>query len=132
MVDCHREVHNGPCVFKLNNDNVSELVMALPRLDFLLLGYPCNKNTCATTVACLLPISVHCAGLQSPEIHFNTTNIVDDLENISEDPRFQELRFLQKCALSCLEVHEIPLTIDESEFETGAPDDGHFPEPGAL
>ena len=120
MIGCHREVHNGPCVFKLNNDNVSELAMALPRLDSLLLGYPCDKNTCATTVACLLPISVHCAGLQSLEIHFNTTNIVDDLKNISEDPRFQELRSLGKCALSCLEVHEIPLTIDESEFETVA------------
>ena len=116
MVNCR----DGQCIFKLNNDNVAELAMALPRLDSLLLGYPCDENTCATTVACLLPISVHCARLQSLGIHFNTTNIVDDLKDISEDPRFQELRSLQKCTLSCLDVHEMSLTFDDSEFETVA------------
>jgi len=118
MVDCYGEDHNGQCVFKLNNDNVAKLAMALPQLDYLLLGYPCHKNTCATTVACLLPISVHCVRLQSLEIHFNTTNIVDDLKNISEDPRFQELHSLRKCALSCLDVYQTPLTFDKSDFET--------------
>jgi len=108
------------CIFKLNNDHVSELAIALPRLKSLLLGYPCGKNTCATTVACLLPISVHCVRLQSLKIHFNTTNIIDDLRNISEDPRFQELRSLRKCALSCLGVHEMPLALDKSKLETVA------------
>jgi len=107
---------DGQCIFKLNNDNVAELAMALPRLKSLLLGYPCDKNTCATTVACLLPISVHCARLQSLEIHLNTTNIVEDLKNISEDPQFQELRSLQKCTLSWLDVHRVPLTLDKSDF----------------
>jgi len=116
MVVCH----DGQCVFKLNGDNVAELTMALPRLNSLLLGYACDKNTCATTVACLLPVSVHCVGLQSLGIHFNTTNIVDDLKNISEDPRFQELRSLQKCALSWLDVRRIPFTLNESDFGTVA------------
>ena len=109
---------NGQCVFNLNNDDVAELAMALPRLEFLLLGYPCDKNTCATTVACLLPLSVRCARLQSLWIHFNTMNIVDDIKTISEDPRFQRLRSLRKCALSCLNVHKLPLTLDGSELET--------------
>ena len=109
---------NGQCVFNLNNDDVAELAMALPRLEFLLLGYPCDKNTCATTVACLLPLSVRCARLQSLWIHFNTMNIVDDIKTISEDPRFQGLRSLQKCALSRLNVHKLPLTLDGSELET--------------
>jgi len=116
MVACR----DGQCDFKLNNDDVTELAMALPRLNSLFLGYPCDKNTCATTVACLLLISVHCIRLQSLEIHFNTTNIDSDLKNISEDPQFQELRSLQKCALSCLDVQGIPLTVDESEYETVA------------
>ena len=116
MVNCS----DGQCVFGLNNDNVTELAVALPRLDSLLLGYPCGENTCATTVACLLPISVHCPGLRSLGIHFNTTNLIDDLKSISEDPRFQELRSLGKCTLSCLGVYDTPLTIDESDFETVA------------
>jgi len=112
------ECCDDQCVFKLDNDNVAELAMALPRLENLLFGYPCDQNTCATTVACLLPISVLCTWLQSLEIHFNTTNIAGDLESVSEDSRFQELRSLQKCALSCLDVQGIPLTVDESEYET--------------
>ena len=109
---------DGRCMFELNNDNVAELAIALPRLHTLLLGYPCSNNTCATTVACLLPISVHCTGLRTLGIHFNTTNIVDDLKNISEDPRFQELRSLQKCGLWRFDVHRMSLTLDESGFKT--------------
>jgi len=111
---------DGQCAFKLNNDNVVELSMALPRLNHLLLGYPCGENTCATTVACLLPISVHCPGLQFLGIHFNTTNIVDDLKNISEDPQFQELRSFRRCDLSRLYVYRVPLTPDKSGLKTVA------------
>jgi hypothetical protein len=92
--------------------------MALSQLESLLLGYPCFDNTCATTVACLLQISVHCLKLRSLQIHFNTTNIVGDLKNVSEDSRFQELRPLPRCTLSCLDVGKMPLTLDETGFET--------------
>jgi len=108
------------CIFKLDDDNVTELATALPRLRSLLLGHPCDNNTCSTTVACLLQISVRCLGLQSLEIHFNTTNIVDDLKNISEDPRFQELRLRPKCGLSCLDVDDMSLILEESDRETVA------------
>ena len=110
----------GQCVFKLNDENVSELAAALPRLSFLFLGPPCDKNTCATTVAWLLQISIHCTRLQTLEIHFNTTNIAYDLKNISEDPLFQESRSLRKCTLSRLNVHKMLLTLDKSAFETVA------------
>jgi hypothetical protein len=39
------------------------------------------------------------------EIHFNTTNIVDDSKDISENLRFQELHSLPKCTLSRLDVY---------------------------
>ena len=51
------------------------------------------------------------------EIHFNTTNIVDDSKDISENLRFQELHSLPKCTLSRLDVYRIPLTIDELSLE---------------
>ena len=109
----HDEDREDLCTFGLNNDNVTELAMALPRLESLLLGRPCAKNICSTNVACLLPISVHCVKLQKLQVHFNTTNIVGDLKNISEDPRFQELWSLPKCVLSHLDVWRIPLTLNE-------------------
>jgi len=117
MASCY-DGSRDQCIFKLNNGNVTELAMALTQLEFLLLGHPCSENTCLTTVACLLPISVHCSKLEKLEIHFNTTNIVDDLRNILEDPRFQQLRSLQRCPLTRLDVYETPLRLDESDLET--------------
>jgi len=117
---CYDEDDESQCTFKLNNDNVTELAMALTRLESLLLGRACPENTCSTTVSCLLPISVHCVKLQRLEVHFNTTNIVDDFENISEDPRFQQSRSLPRCPLTCLEVFRIPLSLDGPGIETVA------------
>ena len=116
---CHDE-DEGQCTFKLNDRSVTKLAAALPRLKSLLLGHACFENTCATTVACLLPISVRCVQLQTLEIHFNTTNIVDDLKNVSEDSQFQELRSLPRCTLSRLDVYRMPLILEESSFETVA------------
>jgi len=111
---------NGQCAFKLNDDDVTELVKALPRLEYITLGRPCPENTCATTVACLLSISVRCVKLKSLAIHFNTTKIIDDLRNITEGPRLQELRSLPRCTLSRLDTFQIPLSLDEPGLETGA------------
>jgi len=116
-IDCIGQGGGGQCTFKLNNDDVAELAMALPQLESLLLGNPCCNNTCATTIACLLPISVHCIKLQSLKIHFNTTNIVDDFKNTSGDHRFQELRSLQRCTLPSLGVMRIPLNLDGPGLE---------------
>ena len=114
---CCGDEHNGKCTFKLNNNDVTVFAMALPRLEYFLLEPGCFQNTCATTVACLLPISVHCLKLQQLEIHFNTTNIVDDLRTISEDPKYQELRSLPRCSLNHLDTWRTPLTLDEPDFE---------------
>ena len=118
VAHCYDENDGGQCTFKLDDSNVANIAMALPRLESLVLGHPCSQNTCATTIACLLPISVRCAKLENLEIHFNTTNIVDDFKNISVDPRFQQLRLLPRCPLSSLDVFEMPLVLDGSDFET--------------
>ena len=117
---CRDEDGNDRCVFKLNDDSATKLAMALPRLESLFLGHPCSENTCTTTVACLLQISAHCIKLRTLTIHFNTTNIVDDIQNISQDPRFQTLRSLPRCTLSRLGVYLTPLTLDEPGVETVA------------
>jgi len=116
-IDCPCEFNEGRCTFKLNDGNVAGLATALPRLESLFLGRPCFENTCATTVACLLPISVRCPRLEKLEVHFNTTNVVDDVNNILGDPRFEELRSLPKCTLSTLDVHRTPLALDKPGFD---------------
>ena len=119
-VYCHYENDLDRCIFELSNGNVTELAMALTQLGSLLLGNPCFKNTCSTTVACLLPISAYCAKLEKLETHFSTTNIVDDFKDIQEDPRFEQLRSVPKCPLVRLDVYEIPLTLDEPGSEVVA------------
>jgi len=113
---CNDTNSDNRCVFKLNDDDVTKLAMALPQLQSLFLGGPCRENTCATTVACLLQISVHCVKLRNLEVHFNTGNVVGDLKEISEDPNFQELRSLPRCTLVCLGVSYAPLALDEPGF----------------
>ena len=110
---CHPD--QGRCTFELNNNNIAGLVVALPRLESLFLGRPCSNNSCTTTVACLLIISVHCTKLQELEIHFNTANVIRDFEDLSED--YQELLSLPRCALRRLNIHRIPLTLDGPGFE---------------
>jgi len=116
-VYCHGEDDGGRCIFKLDNDNVTELAMALTQLESLLLGRACFENTCTTTVSCLLPISVHCVKLKKLEIHFSTTNIVEDFKNI---PRFQQSRSLPRYPLARLGVYRTPLSLNEPGFETVA------------
>jgi len=112
---CHNEQGQGQCSFVLNDGNVVELAAALPRLETLRLGSPCIQNTCATTVACLLPISVYCAELMELEIHFNTTNIAEDFLNISKDPSFCVPTIGQR-SLRFLYVHRTPLTIGRKDL----------------
>ena len=119
-ISCHDRRNVGQCAFKLNNDDITKLAMALPQLNTLVFGDPCFENTCTTTVACLLPISVYCLKLFWLAIHFNTTNIVEDLMDILEAPKFEELRSLPKCSLCRLNVGRIPLTLDGSDFEIAA------------
>jgi len=118
-IDAHCHDMDGvrQCIFKLNNEAVAELAMALPQLEYLFLGRPCFEDTCATTVACLLSISVHCLKLKELQIHISTTNIVDDLKNISEDPRFQELWSLPKCTLTDLDMPQKGIPLDGPGFE---------------
>jgi len=116
---CHDEHGQGQCNFKLNDRDVVELAMALSQLQHLLLGHPCFENTCTTTIACLLQISVHCVKLGVLGVHFNTANIVNDAKNVLEDPWFQELLLLPRSALRCLVVHDMPIDIDEApDYET--------------
>lgn len=117
---CHDNRGRGRCTFELNDDNATEIATSLTQLEDLQLGHPCFENTCATTVACLLPISVHCLELQTLQIHINTTNIISDLKNVLEGPEFEQLRSLPRCTLWCLDFYQTPLSLDGPGFEAVA------------
>ena len=79
QLNCFRA---GTCIFHLTDDDMENLAIALPRLESLRLGQPCNFHTCKTTVAALMSISVHCLDLTVLEIHFSTLEIVRDLQRV--------------------------------------------------
>ena len=70
----------GTCIFQLTDDDMENLAIALPHLESLRLGKPCIFDTCKTTVAALMSISVHCLDLT--ETHFNTLEIVRDSQRV--------------------------------------------------
>ena len=101
----------GPagCVFSLTDQDVIRLSAALPRLGVLDLGHPCSNNTSHTTVSCLLALSVRCKGLIQLKIHLNTTNLIGDIQSLSEDPDFRSLGSLPtRCRLLSFDAGSLP------------------------
>ena len=91
---------HSDCPFSLTIRDVVQLSAALPRLELLDLGLQCSANASHTTVFCLLALSVYCQYLRVVWIHFNTTNLVDDIQFLSEDPDLRGLRELPtRCPL---------------------------------
>jgi len=70
------------CMFRLTDDDMENLATALPRLEILELGSPCDYDSCNNTVASLLSISVHCLDLTVLETHFNARTIVGDMQRL--------------------------------------------------
>jgi hypothetical protein len=105
----------GDCIFRLTDDNVESLAAALPHLETLQLGRPCLLDSCNTTVASLLSISVHCPDLTSLGIHFKTRTLVGDMRRLlGECTRRGEPR----CRLRELSVGNMPLGVGEKGIKT--------------
>ena len=106
------------CVFALADDDLSDLSLSLPRLEWLMLGHQCDKNTCRTTFKSLLFLSARCPSLVSIAIHFNTMQIVRDVRSIleTEDPRIKELRESPtRSQLVTFSVSKTPLSLVGSD-----------------
>ena len=105
------------CSFDLTDDDVTAIAKALPRLQKLLLGYPCSFNTCPTTFKSLFTLSTGCVGLTELLVHFNTTNIVEDVKSLleTEDPDLQKLCKGPRCGVTSLPLFQTPLTVDDPD-----------------
>jgi hypothetical protein len=105
----------GRCTFGLTDDDIAEVATALPNLVNATFGDVCTANSCQTTVYSLLFLSTRCKGLDFLEIHFNTTNICDDLTSMPGNPRLRDFRALPRCQLDGLEVSHAPLQIQAED-----------------
>jgi len=103
---------DGNCTFGLADDGVENLAVTLPSLVSLRLGRVCFLNSCRTTVSSLLSISIHCLGLTTLEIHFNTRTIAGDMQHLlNEGSERDEPR----CQLRSLWVGRLPLQVREED-----------------
>ena len=102
------------CTFFLTDGHMEDLAAALPRLEDLKLGYPCHFNSCATTIASLASISVHCPDLTVLQVHFNTRTIVSDMQRLLDGVAG---RGKAKCKLRNLSVGFLPLEVGEEDVK---------------
>jgi len=106
------------CAFALTDDDLSHLSLALPRLEWLMLGHQCDKNTCRATFRSLLFLSARCPELAFLSVHFNTAMIARDIESLFEtgDPGVKELRDSPtRCQIGTLSVSKTPLPLGGSD-----------------
>ena len=96
---------------------MENLAASLPRLRDLELGGPCQFNSCHTTVASLLSISLHCLDLLTLETHFNTRTIVSDIRRLLDGGAGRDK---VKCRLWNLKVGQLPLEVGREDVETVA------------
>ena len=102
------------CGFHLMDDDMGNLVAALPLLKILQIGLPCHFNSCNATITSLLLISTHCLDLESLETHFNTLMIVEDMQRLLGTGSGHDKA---KCELWNLTVGYIPLGVGEEGIE---------------
>ena len=69
------------CNFNLTDDDISLIAITLSRLVRLELGFACRMNTCQNTFRSLLALSMGCLWLKELQIHFNTTNLGEDIKS---------------------------------------------------
>ena len=105
----------GGCSFRLTDGDIEDLAAALPHLKSLRLGEPCDLNTCKTTVASLMSISVHCPDLLLLETHFNVQTIVGDIQGLLDRGLGHNKT---QCRLQSILVGVIPLELDSTGLRT--------------
>ena len=102
------------CDFSLGDDDLSNLSLALPRLEWLMLGHQCDKNACKTTFRSLLFLSARCPSLVFIAVHFNTLRIAKDIQSLFEagDPSIKQLRESPtRCQVVTFSVSQTPLSL---------------------
>jgi hypothetical protein len=98
----------GGCSSTINDDIITELAQAMPRLEALWLGgEPCGTPT-GVTAKGLAALASHCPNLSHLRIHFRADSF-NALPAISGTPRVGTAVPQRECALTDLDVGQIPI-----------------------
>ena len=97
------------CNFDLTDDDISLIATTLPHLTRLRLGITCEANTCPNTFKSLLDLSTGCTGLTELQIHFNTTNLEEDIKSTMASESAKKPR----CRLAVFSANEAALSGSE-------------------
>jgi len=104
------------CVSQFTDQDVEHLAIALPKLEVLTLGsWPCNADTCPTTVRSLLFLSIHCTKLKRLNIHFRTANLRADILALLGYAYSQGLHLRPKCTLEALVTGEMFIKLTDHD-----------------
>jgi len=104
------------CIFSLTDDDTEEITTALPRLKEAVFGWVCSANSCRTTVSSLISFSTHCEDLVYLEIHFNTTNLRNNLEPVLADLRLDNLPSSSERDPFILSLSDAPISISREDI----------------
>ena len=104
------------CAFILTDGDIEEIATALPRLEKATFGDVCSANSCRTTIKSLVSLSTHCRDLRFLEVHFNTTNLRDDLGLALTDPRLHDLPAHRTSDSFFLALSRAPCRISRHDF----------------
>jgi len=106
----------GGCAFNLTDDDIAGIAAALPHLRRANFGRVCSANSCRTTVSSLVSLSTLCRELNLLEVHFNTINLLGDLEAVLTAPRPDDFPPFPERTFFSLSVGDMPISIADEDL----------------
>ena len=101
---------NDGCSSKLDDDIITKMARAMPKLKFLTLGdSPCREIPIGVTVKGLVALADHCPGLSDLCIHLEVDSLREPPATIWTPPSVGPAALRRDCALRELLVGEIPM-----------------------
>jgi len=101
---------NGGCFSSVDDDIITDLARAMPKLEHLLLGgVPCRHIPTGVTAKGLMVLARHCPNLSSLRIHFQVASLIAPPLAARITPNAEPTTPRRDCGLRSLEVGEIPV-----------------------
>ena len=100
----------GSCSSKLDDEIITNLAQAMPKLKFLVLGdSPCRRIPTGVTAKGLVALAHHCPNLSNLRIHIHLSSFITSPAAIWMTPDVEPTALRRDCALKHLDVGRIPM-----------------------